>query len=65
MTKEKRMTVRLTEQEVSMLEELKGYYARLGVSSMSDSMVLRSAIHNSYLKALREDKEMKDIREIR
>ena len=62
---DKRVTIRLTEEEVGMLEELKGYYARLGVLAMSDSMLVRSAIHNSYLKALREDEEMKDYRKIK
>lgn len=64
MTKDKRLTVRLTEEEVTMLDEIKGYYARLGVSSMSDSMVLRSAIHQLYLKASKEDKEVKSYKEI-
>lgn len=65
MTKEKRISVRLTEEEVTMLEEIKGYYTRLGVSSMSDSMVVRSAIHQLYLKASKEDKEVKSFQEIK
>lgn len=65
MTKEKRITVRISEEEVNMLDEIRGYYARLGVSSMSDSMVLRSAIHQLYLKASKEDKEVKSYKEIK
>ena len=65
MAMEKRVTIRINEEELKMLEELRGHWDRRGVNGLSDSMLIRSAIHQSYFKAVKEDTEMEDIRKIK